>query len=166
MTFYIFLALLLVFSINLAFGESHLKNFEWDNSSVYKLDVDEHSFLISYEVDSKVIAMDIDNDLSSLLIGLKDTKDSVFKIDLEHELISDSNNEFVILVDGIEVDYDIVHDSDRSIFTFFVPEFSEEIEIIGTHVIPEFPLGYFIGFLVLISLTLTLPWLKIPIFKL
>lgn len=69
-------------------------------------------------------------------------------------------------MDGVEVDYDITSDIDSSIITFFVPEFTEEIEIIGTHVIPEFPLGYLAGFLVFISLIAALPKLKIPIFKL
>jgi len=42
-------------------------------------------------------------------------------------------------VNGKEIDYQITSDSDSSKFTFFIPEFTEEVEIIGTRVIPEFP---------------------------
>jgi hypothetical protein len=66
----------------------------------------------------------------------------------------------------LEVDYDIVSDSDSSTFSFFVPTFTEEVEIIGTHVIPEFPLGGIMGLLVLVSSVVAISWAKIPIFRL
>jgi len=149
----------------LVFGESHPEYFGLTSPSEYVLEIDDHSFSIPYEVNAKVIAMDIDPELSSLLIGLDETKDSTFKIDLQHELISDSNNEYTILVDGLEVDYDLVVDSDSSTFTFIVPEFTEEIEIIGTHVIPEFPFGVIVGLSTLIFTVLVLSTCKMPLFK-
>ena len=150
MLIYSFISALLLFSVPLAFGESHPEYFGLTNPSEYFLEIDDHSFSISYEVNADVIAMDIDPETSSLLIGLENTKDSSFKIDLQHELIVDSNNEYAVLVDGVEVDYDLVVDSDSSTFTFYVPEFTEEIEIIGTHVIPEFPFGIIAGLTILI----------------
>lgn len=140
----------------MAFGESHPEYSAIDNPSEYILEFDDHSFLIRYEVNAKLLSMDIDKEQTSLLIGLVDTKDSLFKIDLPHEMISDSNNEFTILVDGIDTEYSIVSDSDSSSFSFFVPEFAEEVEIIGTHVIPEYPLGAISGLVILTTLIVTI----------
>jgi len=165
MWIYSLITFFLLFSIPVVFGESHPEYFGLTDPSEYILEIDDHTFSLPYEVNAKVIAMDIDPELSSLLIGLEDTKDSTFKIDLQRELITDSNNEYTILVDGIEVDYDLVVDSDSSTFTFFVPEFTEEIEIIGTHVIPEFPFGIFVGLSTLMFAALILSKYKIPLFK-
>ena len=123
------LALVISFSSNLAYG------------STYSLETDDVSFEISYELNGDVIAMAVDENTTSFLIGITNVEDSTFEISLPTELISAENNEFVVLVDGIEVDYDVSTQNDISVLQFFVPANSQEIEIIGTHVIPEFPLG-------------------------
>src|SRR3989338_1214865 len=115
-----------------------------------------------YVVDANIIAMEIDPESKSLLIGLDNTFDSQFFIGLEHELINAQNNEFIILVDGEEVDYQITSDSGSSAFEFFVPIGSEEVEIIGTYVIPEFPVGAIFGFAVLISTIMVFAKMKTP----
>jgi len=166
MNFYRFLIISLFVSILPAFGESHPQYLAMDDPSEYVLEIDDHVFSIPYQVNAKVIAMAIDPELTSLLIGLDDTSDSIFMIDLEHELISAQNNEFAILVNGLEVDYDIVSDSDSSTFTLFVPAFTEEIEIIGTHVIPEFPLGAIMGLVILFSAVMLVSRAKTPVFTL
>lgn len=139
---------------------------ELSNSSQYALEIDEHQYSISYVVNANVVAMEIDPESTSLLIGLDNTYDSRFFIGLEHELISAQNNEFIILVDGQETDYEISSDSDSSTFAFFVPTGTEEIEIIGTHVIPEFPIGAIFGFAVMISTIMIFAKIKAPFFKL
>jgi hypothetical protein len=156
---------LLVFLIP-AFGESHPEYSGIEDPSEYVLKIDVDLFSIFYQVDADVIAMAIDPELTSLLIGLENTSDSIFVIDLKHDLISAYNNEFAILVNGLEVNYDVVSDSDSSTFSFFVPSFTEEVEIIGTHVIPEFPLGIIMGFVVMISIMVVISWVKIPVFRL
>lgn len=166
MKFYRFLIISLLVSIIPAFGESHPQYLAMDDPSEYVLEIDDHVFSIPYQVNAKVIAMAIDPELTSLLIGLDDTSDSIFIIDLNHELISAQNNEFAILVNGLEVDYDIVSDSDSSTFTLFVPAFTEEIEIIGTHIIPEFPLGAIMGLIILISAVMFVSRAKTPVFRL
>ncbi len=165
MWIYSFIVFSLLSSIPLVFGESHPEYFGLTNPSEYILEIDDHSFSILYEVNAKIIAMDIDPQSSSLLIGLEDTKDSTFTIDLQHELITDSNNEYTVLIDGMEADYDLVVDSDSSTFTVFVPEFTEEIEIIGTHVIPEFPFGIIVGLSTLMFVGLVLSKNKTRLFK-
>ena len=132
----------------------------------YVLEIDDHTYSISYVVNADVIAMQIDPESRSLLIGLDKTYDSQFFIDLEHELINAQNNEFVILVDGEEVDYKMTSDSGSSAFEFFVPIGSEEVEIIGTYVIPEFPVGAIFGFVVMISFIMIFAKAKAPFFKL
>ena len=126
--FFIF-ALVMIFSSNLAYG------------STYSLETSDMPFEISYELNGDVIAMAVDENTTSFLIGITNVEDSNFEISLPTELISAENNEFVVLVDGIEVDYDVSTQNDAAMLQFFVPANSQEIEIIGTHVIPEFPLG-------------------------
>ena len=139
---------------------------ELSNSSQYALEIDEHPYSISYIVNADIIAMEIDPESKSLLIGLDNTFDSQFFIGLENELINAQNNEFIILVDGEEVDYEMTSDSDSSTFEFFVPVGSEEVEIIGTNVIPEFPVGAIFGFAVMISTIMIFAKIKAPFFKL
>ncbi|MCH8834102.1 MAG: hypothetical protein IIA81_07450 [Thaumarchaeota archaeon] len=112
----------------------------------YDLIIDENSFELKYELNGDVIAMALDQELTSLLIGIDKTKDSTFTIELPNEMIRSEDNAFAVLVNGLEVDYEIVSDNDSSALEFFVPSGTEEIEIIGTYVIPEFPLGFVLIF--------------------
>ncbi len=136
------------------------------SNSEYILEIDNHVYSISYVVNADIIAMEIDPESKSLLIGLDKTYDSQFFIGLEHELIHAQNNEFIILVDGEEADYEITSDSTSSTFEFFVPTGSEEVEIIGTNVIPEFPFGAIFGFAVMFSVIMIFAKIKVPFFKL
>ncbi len=164
MNYWIFLILPLLIFTSPIFAQT--LSDELSNSSQYALEIDEHAYSISYVVNANVVAMEIDPESTSLLIGLDNTYDSRFFIVLEHELINAQNNEFIILVDGQETDYEISSDSDSSTFTFFVPTDTEEVEIIGTHVIPEFPIGVIFGFAVMISTIVIFTKVKAPFFKL
>ena len=163
MNYWAFLILPLLIFATPVFGQTISDEL---SNSEYVLEIDEHVYFISYVVNADVIAMEIDPESRSLLIGLDNTFDSQFFIGLEHELINAQNNEFVILVDGEEVDYKMTSDSDSSTFEFFVPIGSEEVEIIGTNVIPEFPVGAIFGFVVMISFTMIFAKVKAPFFKL
>ena len=112
MSYWIFLIFPLLIFTTPIFAET--LSDELSNSSQYALEIDEHAYSISYVVNANVIAMDIDPESTSLLIGLDNTYDSRFFIALEHELINAQNNEFIILVDGQETDYEISSDSDSS----------------------------------------------------
>lgn len=111
----------------------------------YQLEIDGNSFDIKYNFNGDVIAMAIDKESTSLLIGTDNVKDSQFQITLPADLIHVDNNAFAILVNGYEVEYIITNNKD-TILTFFVPDFTEEIEIIGTYVVPEFPLSAILVF--------------------
>lgn len=164
MNYWTFLILPLLIFTPPIFGQT--SSDELSNSSKYVLEIDDHVYSISYVVNADIIAMEIDPESRSLLIGLDKTFDSQFFIGLEHELINAQNNEFIILVDGEEVDYEMTSDSDSSTFEFFVPISSEEVEIIGTNVIPEFPVGAIFGFVVMISSIMIFAKVKAPFFKL
>ena len=164
MNYWVFLILPFLIFTTPIFGQT--SSDELSNSSNYVLEIDEHVYSISYAVNADIVAMEIDPESKSLLIGLENTYDSQFFIGLENELINAPNNEFLILVDGEEVDYEITSDSDSSTFEFFVPVGSEEVEIIGTNVIPEFPVSAIFGFAAMISVIMIFAKVKAPFFKL
>lgn len=111
-------------------------------SSSYILDVNGEEYDISYEVEADMLAMQIDYEQRSLLVGIEDAQDSMFTIRLPDSLISAPDNEFAVLVDQVEVGYTIADSrpgADVVTLMFYIPQYSQEVEIIGTHVIPEFP---------------------------
>ena len=152
---------LLIFGLILSLSFSILPSVFAEN--IYNLIVDEHSFDLTYEFSGDVIAMAIDQELRSLLIGVENTKDSLFRITFDNKLVSATNDNFAILVNGLEVDYDILDDGNSSTLRFYVEEGTEEIEIIGTHVIPEFPFSVFFGFVLMTSTVLIIT--KFQIFR-
>lgn len=146
-----YLILFLLFSLIIpAFAQT---SFDVQNFSQYILTVDDNSYPISYAVNGDVLAMDIDYESKSLLVGLENTVNSQFSIHLIPELIRAPNNEFVILVDGQDTDYQIIQDVDGFTLSFFVPTGTQEVEIIGTSVIPEFPIGAIFVLLIMIIST-------------
>ena len=143
-----------IFLPNLAYAE------------IYQLTVDDNSFEINYSTNGKVIAMAIDQELSSLLVGLENVEnDSNFEIEFVSELISAENNEFAVLVNGYEVDYGISTSNVGTKLTIPIFADTEEIEIIGTHVIPEFPLGIFLVLVFTIMFVVFFSKTKIRAFK-
>ena len=138
----------------LAYGES------------YQLTVDENSFEINYSTTGRVIAMEIDKELFSLLIGIENVeKDSILEIEFTHELISAENNEFAVLVNGYEIDYELSTTDLGSKLTIPIFADTEEIEIIGTNVIPEFPLGILMVLVFTIMFVVFFSRTKIMVFK-
>ena len=162
--------LLLILSLSITMipvsAQSSISDFENSYLSEYILLVDEHSFTVPYSVNAEILAMAIDPEANSLLIGLENTRESLFRVNLNSEIISAEGNEFVVLANGYEVDYSIINDSDDLEFSFYVPNFTEEVEIIGTHVIPEFPFGSIIVFVTLITMVMVFTKLKFSMFKL
>ncbi|MFM7796571.1 MAG: hypothetical protein ACKO7N_07390 [Candidatus Nitrosotenuis sp.] len=134
-------------------------------SGIYPLVVDEKSFEIPYQVDGQIIAMKIDNESKSLLIGLNHVKESTFRVSLPTELISATNDNFVVLVDGYESDFVLSNSENNPSIRVPISDSTEEIEIIGTRVIPEFPLGILFVVAVMISLTIIMTKSNLPFFR-
>ena len=130
-------------------------------AEVYILEIDEHVFDIVYDVDADILAMAIDQELTSLLVGLENSQNSQFTINFPKEMITAENGEFAVLVNGLEVDYQLTEFSEDHELTFFITSGVEEVEIIGTHVIPEFPFGVLAGFVLMTSIVLMMSKLRI-----
>ena len=105
----------------------------------------EDSFLVidginvDYKIsNAKIISMTPDLDAKSLIIKISTTNDGELLITLPKDVIDTDEEGFFVLGDGEETAYiEELHDNSR---TLIIPFYngSEEIEIIGTFVIPEF----------------------------
>ena len=99
--------------------------------------------LISYEIiNANLINVIPDLDAVSLLIYIQSTDDGSITLTIPRSVldasINDGDDEFFVLVDGEEVDFEeITTDMDRTLTIGFLAG-TEQIEIIGTFVIPEF----------------------------
>lgn len=95
-----------------------------------------------------VKSIDVDPDFTSLLLTVETsaTDDGELMITLPRELVDAKNNgaddSFIVLVDGDEVDYEEHHttDTERAL-TIQLPAGVAEVEIVGSQVVPEFPVA-------------------------
>ena len=105
--------------------------------------VQDSSDLLSYEItNANLINVIPDLDAVSLLIYIQATNDGSITLTIPRSIldasINNGDDEFFVLVDGEEVDFEeIVTDTDRTLTIGFLAG-TEQIEIIGTFVIPEF----------------------------
>ena len=122
--------------------------FEFGGSSGGKpsttIGVDGTDFLLSYTITGgKVLSITPDVAANSLIIAIEATNDGQLIITLPRALIDallpdGGDDSFFVLVDGEERDFDETKtDTDRTLAIVF-EEGAEEIEIIGTFVVPEF----------------------------
>jgi hypothetical protein len=127
------LPILLVLSITIptAFADQKTRTFEFEDNK----------FDISYDFDGEVLAFGIDQEANSFLVATESVNDSTFTISFQHELLSAQDSEFVVLVDGLETDYTMMSDASSTTLEFLIPADTQEIEIVGTKVVPEFPFG-------------------------
>ena len=99
--------------------------------------------LVGYEItNGKLINVIQDIDAKSLLIDIEALDDGSITLTIPRSVldatINDEDDEFFVLVDGEEVDFEeITTSTDRTLTIEFLAG-SEQIEIIGTFVIPEF----------------------------
>ncbi len=134
-------------------------------SGIYSLDVDAKSFDIPYDVNGHIIAMKIDTESKSLLVGLEQVKESIFTISPPTELISAANDNFIVLVDGYDTDFVLSNNENNPTITVPISDATEEIEIIGTRVIPEFPLGTLFVISIMISFVMIMTKMNLPSFR-
>ena len=89
-----------------------------------------------------ILSITPDVDANSLIIEISTTSDGELTITLPRALIdaklNGDDDEFFVLIDGEEVDFDETKDNGSRTLTIAFPDGAEEIEIIGTFVIPEF----------------------------
>ena len=115
-----------------------------DSSEIVDVQVGDSSITVdginvNYTISgAKIISITPDLDAKSLIIKISTTDDGELVITLPKDVIDTDEGQFFILVDGEIVEQlEDVHDNSR---TLTIPFYygSEEIEIIGTYVIPEF----------------------------
>jgi len=113
------------------------------NGSDNLFPVETTDFMVGYEIiGGTLISITPDLDANSLIIKIDAFDDGQLTITLPRELIDaqigEEDDDYFVLVDGEEVDFDETTTSvDRTLVISF-PAGAEEIEIIGTHVVPEF----------------------------
>jgi hypothetical protein len=128
----LFIAMVVTISaIPLSFAEEGVETIEAEGES----------FDVSYSFDGELVAMQVDQESTSLLVGTINVQESTLEISFPSELLAAENAEFIVLVDGLETDYTVSYANNNPTIMVQIPEATEEIEIIGTTVIPEFPLG-------------------------
>ena len=99
---------------------------------------------MDYEITGGQILSIIPNfEANSLTIEISTTGDGELTITLPRAVIdavleSGDDDEFFVLVDAEESDFDETKSADSRTLTIAFPDGTEEIEIIGTFVIPEF----------------------------
>ena len=107
------------------------------------LTIQDSTDLISYEItNGKITNVIPDLDAVSLLINIEAIDDGSITLTIPRSVldatINNGDDEFFVLVDGEEVDFDeITTSTDRTLTIEFLAG-AEQIEIIGTFVIPEF----------------------------
>ena len=105
--------------------------------------VQDSTDLISYEItNAKLLNVIPDLDAVSLLIYIETTDEGSITLTIPRSVldasINDGDDEFFVLVDGEEVDFEEITTSvDRTLTIEFLAG-TEQIEIIGTFVVPEF----------------------------
>ena len=101
------------------------------------------SDLIGYTITGgKLLGIVTDFDANSLIISIDATDDGSLTLTIPRSVldatINGEDDDFFVLIDGEEVDFDETTTSTDRILTIEFPAGAEEIEIIGTFVIPEF----------------------------
>ena len=106
--------------------------------------VQDSTDLISYEItNGKIINIMTDMDAKSLLIDIEAWDDGSITLTIPRSVLDAKINdgdddEFFVLVDGEEVDFEEITTSTDRILTIEFSAGAEQIEIIGTFVVPEF----------------------------
>ncbi len=101
------------------------------------------SDLIGYEITGgKLLSIMPDVDANSLIISIDAASDGSLTLTIPRSVldatINGEDDDFFVLIDGEEVDFDESTTSTDRILTIAFPVGAEEIEIIGTFVVPEF----------------------------
>ena len=89
---------------------------------------------------AKIIQITPDFEMKSLIIEIETYSGGDLRITFPKDVIDTDEEGFFVLVDGIETNHEATEITDMEHWNFVIPfsHGSQEIEIIGTYVIPEF----------------------------
>ncbi|MCV0410309.1 PEFG-CTERM sorting domain-containing protein [Nitrosopumilus sp.] len=99
--------------------------------------------LIGYTITGgKLLSIMPDVEANSLIVSIDATSDGSLTLTIPRSVLDATMNgeddEFFVLIDGEEVDFEETTSATERILTIAFPVGAEEIEIIGTFVVPEF----------------------------
>ena len=138
------------YTVKVQYGGDNRSNettFEFSGSSGApsgkKIHVEGTDFDVSYSITGgKVLGIIADIEAKSLLVSIETTSDGTLIITLPRELIdakiSGQDDSFFVLIDGEEVEFEEETTSTDRTLTIHFQDGAEEIEIIGTQIVPEF----------------------------
>jgi predicted secreted protein with PEFG-CTERM motif len=138
------------YTVKVQYGGDNRSNettFEFSGSSGApsgkKIHVEGTDFDVSYSITGgKVLGIIADIEAKSLLVSIETTSDGMLIITLPRELIdakiSGQDDSFFVLIDGEEVEFEEETTSTDRTLTIHFQDGAEEIEIIGTQIVPEF----------------------------
>ncbi len=101
------------------------------------------SFQVPYVVTGATVSeMSISSHDTSLLVFLQSSADGNLTLTLPRALIDAKNgandDQFFVLVDGADTEFTEQKTSTDRTLTVFIPKDTEQVEVIGTQVVPEF----------------------------
>jgi len=141
------------YTVKVQYGSDNRSNettFEFSGSSGTgqgkKVHVEGTDFDVSYSITGgRVLGITADVEAKSLLVSIDTTSDGTLIITLPRGLIDAKINgnqgddeQFFVLIDGEEVEFEEDKTSEDRTLTIHFQDGAEEIEIIGTWIIPEF----------------------------
>jgi len=112
-------------------------------SSESSIKVSDTDLMIGYTITSgKVTSVMPDVDAKSLVVGINSNDDGIITLELPRSVLdakmNNNDDEFFVLVDGEEVNFEESVTESKRTLTVSFPANAEEVEIIGTFVVPEF----------------------------
>ena len=136
------------YTVKVQYGSDNRSNettFEFGGSetSGKKIHVEGTDFDVRYSITGgKVLGITADVEAKSLLVSIETTSDGTLIITLPRGLIdakiNGEDDSFFVLIDGEEVEFTEEITSEDRTLTIHFQDGAEEIEIIGTWIIPEF----------------------------
>ena len=141
-----------VYTVTVQYGtenRSATASFEFEGSTMAQpqgstISVEGSSDLIGYEITGgKLLNIIPDVDANSLIISIDAFNDGSLTLTIPRSvadalLENGQDDEYFVLIDGEEVDFDETRSETDRKLTIAFPVGAEEIEIIGTFVVPEF----------------------------
>ena len=110
------------------------------------------------EVLLDITSIDVNTEKKSLEIHLDNVlEQQVFWIMIPFEVIQADDNDFILLLDGVETGYEFTKSVNDNTIGMVIPPNTQKIEIIGSNVIPEFGT---LSLLVLFSLLIPVLFVK------
>ncbi len=143
------------YTIRVSYGEGNIAESEFayspktatiEKTTNFEVDAGDHgTFDVKYTIKGATIKdMEVNSDIFGLTVLIESADEGIITLELPREFIGAEKQDgkddtFIILIDGIEVDYTekAIHSESR-IITMNFEQGDSKIEIIGTYVVPEF----------------------------